>query len=272
MRLLHAGNREVMDLLVKCEGAKNGCKWEGEIRYLDQHKSTCLHVPVPCPRECDVGSVLRGDLQSHLRDYCSQRDYECPHCLQMGRYRERVTSHLQDCPMVLTECPNEGCEEMLCSSLILFHVSTNCPFTVLQCRYSEAGCKVQLTRRDLEEHEQHDRLHLQVATTKIADLQHEVDKLKTANAVLQSDMKKTQVAQAVLHKTLTMKDKTILKLQGFGQHKTNGTVYDSPSFYSKPRGYNMHLRVYPNGTMDGKGTHVSVFAFMDEGDYDNELS
>ena len=103
-----AGNREVLDLVVKCEKAREGCTWKGEIRSLDKHKSTCLHVPVPCPRECDVGSVLRGDLQSHLRDYCSQRDYKCPHCLQMGRYRERVTSHLQHCPMVPTECPNEG--------------------------------------------------------------------------------------------------------------------------------------------------------------------
>ena len=110
-----------------------------KIRSLDQHKSTCLHVPVPCPRECDVGSVLRGDLQSHLRDYCSQRDYECPHCLQMGRYRERVTSHLQHCPMVLTECPN-GCTKTIVSSKIPAHVANDCPsFTVLPCGYNAGG-------------------------------------------------------------------------------------------------------------------------------------
>ena len=85
------GKREVKDLTVKCEGVENGCEWEGEVRSLDQHKSTCLHVPVPCPRECDVGSVLRGDLQSHLRDYCSQRDYEYPHCHEIGRYRQHIS-------------------------------------------------------------------------------------------------------------------------------------------------------------------------------------
>ena len=74
-------------------------------------------------------------------------------CLKICKYRERATSHLQDCPMVLTECPNE---EMLRSSLILLHVAADCPLTVLKCRYSEAGCKVQLPRRDLEEHERND--------------------------------------------------------------------------------------------------------------------
>ena len=155
--LVYAGHREVLGLVIKCE---NDCEWEGEIRALDQHKSTCLHVLVACPRGCDVGSVLRGDLQSHLQDSCSERDYKCPHCHEIGRYSERVTSHLQDCAVVPTKCPNEGCEEMLCSSLILLHVATDCPLTVLQCKYSEAGCKVQLPRRELEVHENDDRVHL----------------------------------------------------------------------------------------------------------------
>ena len=205
----NAGNREVLDLVVKCEKAREGCEWEGEIRSLDQHKSTCLHVPVPCPRECDVGSVLRGDLQSHLRDYCSQRDYECRHCLQMGRYRERVTSHLQDCPMVPTTCPNAGCDEIIPSAFIPYHLDDDCPFTVLPCRYSEVGCKVQLQRRDLEEHEHDDRRHLQVVTKyshdKITALQKKVDKLTTeihkpggASTFVQRDVRKLTTALALL--------------------------------------------------------------------------
>ena len=206
----------MLDLVVKCEKAREGCEWEGEIRSLDQHKSTCLHVPVPCPRECDVGSVLRGDLQSHLRDYCSQRDYECPHCLQMGRYRERVTSHLQDCPMVLTECPNEGCEEMVPHSLVQAHLDEDCPFTALYCRYSEAGCEIELPRRELKEHENDLKFHLQVVMKlmkyshdKIAVLQNQ---LIAANAALQSDIKKLATATTYLQSVNTSLQSDVKKL------------------------------------------------------------
>ena len=261
----------MLDLVVKCEKAREGCEWEGEIRSLDQHKSTCLHVPVPCPRECDVGSVLRGDLQSHLRDYCSQRDYECPHCLQMGRYRECVTSHLQDCPMVLTECPNEGCEEMLCSSLILLHVA-DCPLTVLQCRYSEVGCKVQLPRRDLEEHEQHDRLHLQVATKKIAALQNEMDKLTkhSHNKIIALQSGITQLTAALQN---TLKDNLLtFKITDCKKKSDLNPVFYSPPFYTSSEGYRMKIIVDINGVGDGEGTHISVYVRLMRGDYDEKLN
>ena len=265
-----AGNREVLDLVVKCEKAREGCEWEGEIRSLDQHKSTCLHVPVPCPRECDVGSVLRGDLQSYLRDYCSQRDYECPHCLQMGRYRERVTSHLQDCPMVLTECPNEGCTKTIASSKIPAHVTNDCPFTVLQCRYSEAGCEIELQRKDLDEHENNNRLHLRVAITKIVDLQNQVDKLTMANTLIQNDVRMIAKKQP---KALTPKENSVtFKVTDYGKKKYNNTVFESPSFYTSSTGYHMCIKVYANGDGSAKGTHLSVYAIILEGEQDDKLN
>ena len=293
----------MLDQVVKCEGVKNGCEWEGEIRSLDQHKSTCLHVPVPCPQECDVGSVLRGDLQSHLRDYCSQRDYECPHCLQMGRYRERVTSHLQDCPMVLTECPNEGCTKTIVSSQIPAHVANDCPFTVLPCGYNEAGCKVQLPRRDLEEHENDLKLHLQVimkySHVKITALQSEVQTITTTNLSLQSEVKKLTRANTTLQKKLTtataslqsdvekfssslQNDLEILtgavqktfRITGYRAKKEKNAVYQSPPFYTSSEGYRMCIRVYLHGNYGGEdmGTHISVYAVLLKGDHDDKLS
>ena len=194
----------MLDLVVKCEKAREGCEWEGEIRSLDQHKSTCLHVPVPCPQECDVGSVLRGDLQSHLRDYCSQRDYKCPHCLQMGRYRERVTSHLQHCPMEPTECPNEGCEEIVPRSLVQAHLDEDCEYTILPCSY--IGCEMELPRWDLQEHEDDLRFHLKKfawsSRKKTRAMRTNVQQLTATCASLQSDVKKLTHANTSLQKNL----------------------------------------------------------------------
>ena len=51
----------------------------------------------------------------------------------------------------------------------------------------------------------------------------------------------------------------------------NGLFY-SPSFYTSPDGYKMCVRVDANGLGDGKGTHVSVFAYLMKGDNDNSLT
>ena len=50
----------------------------------------------------------------------------------------------------------------------------------------------------------------------------------------------------------------------------NKKWYSSP-FYTHNRGYKFRLQVYPNGTSTGSGTHLSVYAQLMRGEYDNEL-
>ena len=45
----------------------------------------------------------------------------------------------------------------------------------------------------------------------------------------------------------------------------------SPSYYISPNGYRMNIRVDANGCGEGEGTHVSVFAQVVKGDYDDQL-
>ena len=280
----------MLDLVVKCEKAREGCEWEGEIRSIDQHKSTCLHVPVPCPRECDVGSVLRGDLQSHLQDYCYERIHACPHCNEFGKYSERVTSHLEDCLMVPTECPNEGCEEMVPRSLVQAHLDEDCPFTVLPCSYVEAGCEIELPRRELQEHQDDNQFHLQViaqsSREKTAALQTSVQQLTAACASLKSDVKKLTRTNTSLQKKLAVATQSLqsdvelltgavqktFKITGYRTKKANNTVYQSPPFYTSCEGYRMCIRVFVNGYNEGMGTHISAYAVLLKGDYDDKLS
>ena len=44
-----------------------------------------------------------------------------------------------------------------------------------------------------------------------------------------------------------------------------------PSFYTHQHGYKMGIRVDPNGTGDGKGTHISIFTYLMKGSYDDHL-
>ena len=60
------------------------------------------------------------------------------------------------------------------------------------------------------------------------------------------------------------------RMSRFEEHKRNNNTFCSPSFYTFPKGFKMHIEVHANGSSDG--THVSVSARLKEGDYDGSLT
>jgi TNF receptor-associated factor 4 len=48
-------------------------------------------------------------------------------------------------------------------------------------------------------------------------------------------------------------------------------VWFSPHFYTHPNGYKMCLGVVANGIDRDKGTHISVFVHMMQGEFDDDL-
>ena len=53
--------------------------------------------------------------------------------------------------------------------------------------------------------------------------------------------------------------------------KTDDHEWYSPPFYTSLRGYKMCFSVYASGLSEGKGTHVSVFAHLMRGEFDDNL-
>lgn len=51
----------------------------------------------------------------------------------------------------------------------------------------------------------------------------------------------------------------------------DSTYYSAP-FYAFPGGYKMHLVVYPNGDSTARYTHLSLFCYLLEGEYDDALA
>ena len=82
----------------------------------------------------------------------------------------------------------------------------------------------------------------------------------------------------LLSKTLSWQDpKTATQsvcdftLTEFTKRKQFNNEYYSPPFYSHPHGYKLCIRVDANGHGKGKDTHVSIYAKLMRGDYDNNL-
>ena len=91
----------------------------------------------------------------------------------------------------------------------------------------------------------------------MAELRRQQDKDKASLVTLQ------QQIRALPPLKLTMINYREMK-------KINGE-WCSPPFYTHPRGYKMCLKVYANGWNVGKGTHVSVFARLMRGEFDDRL-
>ena len=84
--LLPIGEQEIKSLKVLCRNSENGCGWVGELRSLDNHLTTCEYTLLHCPNKCmenkKVVKILRRDLEHHLKNECSNRQYQCPSLLQ----------------------------------------------------------------------------------------------------------------------------------------------------------------------------------------------
>ena len=63
-----------------------------------------------------------------------------------------------------------------------------------------------------------------------------------------------------------------LVMENFQQHKAEDKCWTSPPFTTHQNGYQMCLRVFPNGYGPGRNTHLAVGAFLMKGENDDHLS
>ena len=228
---------------MKCDNEENGCEWNGELRQLDDHMAGCGFSRICCPNEClDDESkevfVMRKDLDSHLCE-CPNREFECPHCQERGKYHEMTGDHLDDCPQIGVPCPKR-CKTEVIRSQLQEHLHQTCPNVTVRCKYAKLGCKERPLRKDREGHEGDSTLHLQLALGTIVAMKEDIDQLQVAPCVF--------------------------KFSNVESHRSKR--WSSPPFYSHDGGYKMQLTVYVNE--DG-GDEVGVYISLLRGRNNDNL-
>ncbi len=216
-----------------------GCEWTGKLGKFEHHLAKqCTQMFIDCTNRCKdlkgiIVQILRKNEKVHLVTECPNRVVECELCNESGQHHS-ITGpcHLNECPKVIVECPND-CSLRMAREDLEDHYD-NCPNEEIECTYEDIGCQVELPRKNMPEHEHDTALHLQLAIMEIRAL-----KVKKDSEIKIFTFKISNFAPMFM-------------------------VY-GPPFFTSPGGYKMCVRI------SSKEGYLSVFLYLMQGENDDIL-
>ncbi|XP_022798755.1 TNF receptor-associated factor 2-like [Stylophora pistillata] len=135
---------------------EEGCKWKGEVRYLENHTVSCEFLKVPCVHpECGA-LVKKADLTEHLEKECKCRLEACGFCKKQIKLNTMKLHHEKECPAYPVKCEKCSKDDIKRAKLTQHQdpflgdcagIQGPCPFSQIGCPETEV-----LTREQREEH------------------------------------------------------------------------------------------------------------------------
>ena len=244
---------------IACSLRKVSCQYchdTGEHQFIeDQHREECRKLPLPCLNKCEVGSILREDMEAHRKE----------------------------CPLEMIQCEYQdvGCEVRMLRKDQERHENEEMKKHLVKTKHELTSTKVTLadTERKLTDTNNQLTSALQRIGTLEVLLYLATDKVvarPTSRAVvLESSLRWSDklVAMAMMSKSGDQECPVIMKMPQYIKEKiiNDGTWYSDP-FYTHNNGYKMSLGVHAAGDGKGKGTHLSVFLYLKKGPHDDKLT
>ena len=255
--------RKVMELKVRCSNKAIGCKWVGELGYLNDHMKLesvdgkCDFVAVDCPLKCGE-RIQRRNLTRHRSKECSKRPFTCKYCDYQSTHDKIVNDHWPKCQRYPLACPNNCSTTEIQRQFLQRHLKEECPLQEIECKFSHADCQIMMTRQYVQKHlDECKDDHLEMTSENCKKLQAEVNNLQLA-------------IRKISHKPVFIPP-AVMNVDNFEKLKNDDRYWCSSAFNTHIGGYKMCLKVYANGQGDGKGTHVSLFVYMMKGEFDSHL-
>ena len=177
-------DREVEELVIKCSNRKDGCKWAGKLKLLDNHKESCNSESVPYTNSCG-NAIQRQKLTDHLQKKCPKRNYQCPHCKREGEYRDITGPHLRVCDEMKIHCSN--CQKNVKRCMMDAH-QISCMAEPVPCQYQSVGCNARPSRQNISQHNLEAMGdHLRLAVEAIAQQHTEIVQLRRGHILDRSN-------------------------------------------------------------------------------------
>ena len=175
--------KKIPELRVNCPLATRGCEWNATLSEVSQHLDVCQEFLIKCKYDCGV-IIKRCELNNHCNNECLNIKVRCEHCRSMIVYKE-LNQHFKECPELPLLCPN-NCATSLKRKQIDSHIETDCPNTVVECRYERFGCKQVVKRCEMVEHKRTNEMrHLEMTTFFAVD---KIEKLEETNFKLSKEV------------------------------------------------------------------------------------
>jgi len=236
-----------------CEYCEDyGAEYEDVVK---NHWPVCEYYPVPCPNKCGV-SLERQNMKTHVNTVCPLTVVNCDFYYagcEVKLVRKDMPNHLVDS--------------------LAAHVSLLVQSQTLPGRGGQDNLFPHLTILALQQLTQltiQQKVILEESQCKIQKLEKEKQAIKCEVEVLKQQQGEDRASLATLQQYIgVLPVKFILK--GFEERKSSNESWHSPPFYTHPQGYKMYLEVNANGCDSGKGTHISVFAYLMRGEFDDYL-
>lgn len=151
---LKKDNEKITNLRVCCTEKGKGCEWMGKLNELNDHlhkeEDGCQYSLKKCLK-CQK-LVDRCEMTNHLKDFCPNREYNCPHCGYQSTYDFVTRAHMPECSNYPVACPNPECGVTCERNVIDYHVQEACEEQFIDCDYKYAGCDVKYRRKNKDEH------------------------------------------------------------------------------------------------------------------------
>ena len=279
-------------LKVFCLYRKSGCMWSGKLKEGKAHLRECVFCPIDCPNKCEYGKIERRNLRKHIAE-CPLQIMECSFepigCkAEYPLPRKELKVHLnQDIHQHLI---------LLAKSTLKLHKEFDTTVATLNLRQNKGLQEICATFHSKKEELTMLERHIQSLETELVDLQKRIETMKQVVSESRSTARYTAELSARYNETKGLQDvchATFAKFQAlpvpapptdsifcppviftidrFSIRKIHNEKWISPPFYTHTGGYKMCLSVFPNGTQEAQGNHISVFLHMMQGEFDDHL-
>ena len=285
-----AVDREIKSLHIYCTNKEKGCEWQGELNDINNHLGNsdgCQFEEVKCSNECGK-MIERQYLTNHVETECPRHKIKCQYCHLTGEHEFIEGQHMEECPKLPLPCPNKCRKNKTVLREDMEAHRKECPLEMIQCEYHSVGCKrVKLARKDMEKHKkQKMEQHLMMTKDELTDtkvqLATSLKQITNLTILLNAQLTKTTNSIDVrpiyldaIATALMLGNQVCpvtIKMSEFNEKKSKETQWYSDSFYTHNKGYKMSLLIYPAGSGDSKGTHLSVYLYLMKGPHDDELT
>ncbi|KAM9957264.1 hypothetical protein ACTFIW_009005 [Dictyostelium discoideum] len=129
---------------------KNGCKEIINVDQLDTHIQNCKYKFVECSHNGCYLAIRLNSLEEH-ENQCGYKLVKCKYCNCGDIIQKGLDYHYYHCPKFPISCP-QSCSLIIDRCQIESHIENDCNNSIIQCKYYEYGCKVEMKRPELQNH------------------------------------------------------------------------------------------------------------------------